>query len=269
MEFEIPAVIQLEHPEPIPLCLRFVVDRRKTSPEVLNAAAWPKISLLRLVLEIEARTVTRDDISLTAPTSGTLDLTWKGDEHVINVPLRVWSASSDMQEPLHIPVSGGHGTNAANPPLDVGRLLGIHVRRTGIVGSMFTPAALIPSCATVAFRHSHHVKVILDAEVGGKQIQCRFRRDMTILAPSEVDQSGRDGVWRPQDEEMQPPPVFVRRSGDMRPPATDRAYEDEFPPPMYGRLDSWIRPPVFEPPPPTFAEVEREDLLRRGRIQTV
>ncbi|KAH6693587.1 hypothetical protein F5X68DRAFT_199339 [Plectosphaerella plurivora] len=258
MEFDIPAVIQLNHPAPIPLRLRFAVDRRKTSPDILAAAAWPTITLLRLVLEIEARTEIPNESAIwTASPNDRLGLAWKGHGPVVVVPLRAYGASSD-NEPLLIPICSG--TDQDPSPLDVGRALNVRVGRNGVIGSILNQNTLVPSCATYTFRQSHQVRVVMDAEVGGRQIQCRFTKSMTILAPAEVQQSGREAVWRPpQNEEADAPPMFEGRSGAAE------AEEGDEPPPGYGRSESWIVPPSDEPPPPSFAEVQRDDLIRTGQ----
>ncbi|KAL6869361.1 hypothetical protein ACO1O0_000686 [Amphichorda felina] len=115
------------------------------------------------------------------------------------------------------------------PPIDIGRALGLRIGPNGAIGprTLAPNPILSPNITTFNFKISHRLKWSLTLEVAGEMIELSHQgvgTDVVVLLPSD-----------PSGGTFTAPPLATERS------------------------ESWIRPPKDEEPPPSFAEVQKQD----------
>ncbi|KAM0335349.1 hypothetical protein ACHAQA_000394 [Verticillium albo-atrum] len=219
MEVDVPSVIQLENPNPIPIQIRFVPDLKVLKGSRIDDIPQ-KIQLVMLSMELQDATEIRCD-GAASPKAATSPTTMR---------ISVWSclAFGPGTPPLYIPCAD------EGPPTDVGQKVNLRIGYTGVMGKPFRQGKIHPCFAIRHLKYTHRVQYELRAQVAGEELKFKWENDLTILPSTDT---WEDAV----------------QSGTMgwAPPAGDRAAnEDEPPPPPF--QEAWIRPPHSgdAPPPP-------------------
>lgn len=214
MEIDTPAVIQLEHPSPIPLRLQFVPDANVLRGSRIGDVPQ-KIQLLMLSMEIQAATEVSCDGS-PGP--------WSAVSPAI-MSISAWSrlALGPGTPPLYIPCAG------EGPPVDVGQRVNLRIGHGGVMSKAFAQGNIHPSFATRHLKYTHRINYELRAMVAEEELKFRWGVDVTILpsAGTSEDVGYVEAVGRAADEDEPPPPPFE---------------------------ETWIRPPPEGDAPPQSME---------------
>ncbi|KAK4138459.1 hypothetical protein BT67DRAFT_431067 [Trichocladium antarcticum] len=231
MEVDLPRVVQIGNPNPIPVRLRFVPDPKASSPNMCGVPA--KISVMSLRLEIVARTVVR------------CDGTWSPHEadDTADVPLQLWPLQP--RGPLYIPCTGEW------PAVDVGREIGLRIlsRNMIAIGDKRRTCELIPDFTTYNIKRSHHVLAELVAEAGGEMIHLKVGGWQLVVLPPARGVSGFHA------------PAPGQASASTQAGISTVQVPEVPPPPFDAGSESWIHPPAEADAPPAFAEVVNEDTI--------
>jgi hypothetical protein len=227
LEIDIPQVLQLENRNPVHIQMRFVPDPKMTSSGMRGIPA--KIALRSMSATITSYTTVLCD--------GSFSPHHASDDTETN--LHIWppASSGGPTEPLYIPCTDEW------PPIDIGERVGFRIpdylcRR--IPGKPIREL-LSPDFVTYNIKHWHTVTFKVVVVAAGQDIKTSVNGKLKILPPTEAapsTQAGSSGAQ--QQEEEAPPPAFQ------------------------GRSESWIHPPAEADAPPTFAEVQKDDLIRKS-----
>ncbi|KAH6697502.1 hypothetical protein F5X68DRAFT_5097 [Plectosphaerella plurivora] len=194
MEIDTPAVIQLEHPGPIPLRLQFVPDGN-----VLRASriedVTQKIQLVMLTMEIRAVMEINCDNgpgpwTSVSPTTRAMS---------------VWSrlAFGSGTPPLYIPYA------TETSPVDVGEKVNLRLGYTGMMSKAFAQGTIHPSFSTRHIKYTHRIYYELQARIAEEELKMSLETDVTILPPAGTSADTGyvgSGVGVTDEEELPPPP---------------------------------------------------------------
>ncbi|KPM42951.1 hypothetical protein AK830_g3624 [Neonectria ditissima] len=208
LQVNVPTVIQLENPNPLPFQVRVVPNWEKSS-KILNRAP-PLARVTELSMVIVARTEVKCSSGvkvLDADTRGKLDL-------------RLEDAIAERQDPIFVPCTPD------GPPGDVGEVLNLRIGRCGRLGKPSEYDTLNPSFKTYNICHDHCLVWSMTVRMAGVDTKTRAVQPITIIAASD------DGV------EAQA--------------ATGLQHEE-----------TWMTPPADAQAPPSFFQVQQEDVRRR------
>ncbi|KAK1762032.1 hypothetical protein QBC33DRAFT_574546 [Phialemonium atrogriseum] len=205
-QVEIPTVMQLNDPHPIPICLRVNPLWAKTSDIIRGVPQKVKLTSLALVLKADTE-VKWSDIFNTQHAS------------TLHKPdLTVDAAFHALGHDLYVPCS------VEDPPLDVGQLVNFRIGPHGRI----SPAPdysgqprVYPCFTTNNIRHSHRLQWEVRLLVAGETVEVMGEGQVTVLSPS--DSSGRS-AW------MRPPTAPENTDSWIRPPAEEEKEEDVAPP---------------------------------------
>ncbi|KAH7014722.1 hypothetical protein EDB80DRAFT_319223 [Ilyonectria destructans] len=166
MEIDTPAVIQLEHPSPIPLRFRFVPDANVLRGSRIEDVPQ-KIQLLMLSMEIRAATEISGD-GASGPRSAVSPAV---------MSISAWSrvALGPGTPPLYIPCAG------EGPPVDVGQRVNLRLGYSGLMSKAFAQGNIHPSFATRYLKYTHRIHYKLSAIVAEEELKFRWGVDVTIL----------------------------------------------------------------------------------------
>ncbi|KAF4428940.1 hypothetical protein FACUT_9203 [Fusarium acutatum] len=221
---DVPTVIQLENPTPIPFKLRVVPDFNGTSDIIKETPQKAKLS------SVSIRIVSSTEVIC----EGTLVPHRKEKREEID--LCVESAISRIQGDIYIPCMD------EGPPLDIGVILGLRLEQLR-PGSPHPPSSLTklnPTFTTYNIRHSHRLTWKVIGEISGERFSALGAVPLKILMPS--DERGRLGEKN-----------SVQRA------ETEAAFDGAPGPSQLQRNESWIQPPDEDDAPPSFTEVVEED----------
>jgi hypothetical protein len=230
MEVDLPAVVQLDNPTPIPVNLRFVPLAETTSSSMCGIPA--KIELLEFAVAISSRTLV---LSSRVANSMAED----------SIKLQVWPTSRSVRaagvdgSPIYIPCGDEW------PALDVGERCLLVMRRLQRMNDLNKKYPLRADFQTYSIKHWHKMSFEFIVGVGGEKIKMGWTERVRILPPSDDRCSSSSN----SDSSSQIGENAVEGSHLLLQP----------------RSESWIRPPDLADAPPSFAEVQREDILRRSQ----
>ncbi|KAF5564211.1 hypothetical protein FPHYL_4831 [Fusarium phyllophilum] len=221
---DVPTVIQLENPTPIPFKLRVVPDWDGTSEIIKRVPQKVKLS------SVSIRIVSSTEVIC----EGTMFPHRKEKREEID--LCAESAISRLQGDIYIPYKD------EGPPIDIGNLICLRLEQLR-PGSPHRPSRLTklnPTFTTYNIRHSHRLSWKVVGEIAGERFSALGAVSLKILMPS--DERGRLGqkasVQRAETE-----PVFDGAPGSSQ----------------LQRNEPWIQPPDEDDAPPSFTEVVEED----------
>ncbi|RBQ79286.1 hypothetical protein FVER14953_09956 [Fusarium verticillioides] len=221
---DVPTVIQLENPTPIPFKLRVVPDLNATS-EIIRQIPQ-KVKLTSVSMRIVSSTEVISEGTLFSQTNE------KREEN----DLCVESAMNRIQGDIYIPCTD------EGPPLDIGAILGLRLEQLR-PGSPHRPSSLVklnPTFTTYNIRHSHRLTWKVIGEIAEERFSALGAVPLKILMPS--DERGRLG-----DK------TSVQRT------ETEATFDGAPGPSQLQRNESWIQPPDEDDAPPSFTEVVEED----------
>lgn len=227
MEIDLPGVVQLDNPTSIPVKIRFV-------PEVETASGGMR--------EIPAKfELLGFDVTITSFTGF---FTGREQESRVeeSTTLQIWPASRSIKAagvdgaPIFIPY--GHEC----PAIDVGERTMLVMRRLQRVTDVNKKAPLRGDFVTYNIKHWHKMKFDFTFGIGGEKIKIGYTERVTLLPPSDDRVTSSGSSSQTEQTVMEEPPR-------LQPP----------------RSESWIRPPDEVDAPPSFEDVQREDMLRRGQ----
>jgi hypothetical protein len=251
MEVDWPRVVQMDNPNVIPIRLKFVPNARWTSSELRGPNNIPRkmeISLASLHMQVESQT----NIRCGPPSSAQME------SHKTKVRVQIWPPRGDMR-PLDIPCT------ERRQPVDVGKKVGLRLVSANelAVGNTRKAFTLQPDVTTYNMKREHHVSFELVALVAGEEMKMEAGFELVVLPPS-------GGGGPPRAETLAQASTSAQASALAQARTSVWAgidavqVQDPPPPPFEARSDSWIHPPPEEDAPPSFAEVEREDRIRKG-----
>ncbi|KAF5687150.1 hypothetical protein FDENT_5474 [Fusarium denticulatum] len=221
---DVPSVIQLENPTPIPFKLRVVPDLNGTSEIIREVPQKVKLSSVSMRVASSTEVICE----------GTLYPHTKEKREEID--LCVESAINRIQDDIYIPCTD------EGAPLDIGAILGLRLEQPR-PGSPHRPSSLPklnPTFTTYNIRHSHRLTWKVIGEVAGERFSALGAVPLKILMPS--DERGQLG-----DK------TAVQRT------ETEAAFDGAPGPSQFQRNESWIQPPDEDDAPPSFTEVVEED----------
>ncbi|KAF5716823.1 hypothetical protein FMUND_6119 [Fusarium mundagurra] len=166
---DVPSVIQLENPTPIPFKLRVVPDSNGTS-EIIKQVPQ-KIKLLSVSMRIASSTEVICEGSLYPHTK----------ERREEIDLCVESAINRIQDDIYIPCTD------EGPPLDIGAILGLRLEQSR-PGSLHRPSSLPklnPTFTTYNIRHSHRLTWKVIGEIAGERFSALGAVPLKIVMPSD------------------------------------------------------------------------------------
>ncbi|KAF5639072.1 hypothetical protein F52700_4241 [Fusarium sp. NRRL 52700] len=220
---DVPTVIQLENPTPIPFKLRVVPDSNATS-EVLKEIPQ-KVRLSSVSIRIVSSTEVICEGTLFSQTN----------EKREEIDLNVESAIRRIQSDIYIPCTD------EGPPLDVGEMIDLRLEQLR-PGSSHRPSSLAklnPTFTTYNIRHSHRLTWKVMGEIAGERFSALGAVPVNILMPS--DERGRSGEKYLSDRAE-----------------TEAAFDGGAGPSSLQRNETWIQPPDEDDAPPSFTEVVGE-----------
>ncbi|KAJ5179225.1 hypothetical protein N7492_002435 [Penicillium capsulatum] len=162
----LPATIQLDSPEPIPLVMKVVPVPTKTDVSIRDLPQTIEIRLIKLHLQHRTVLITPSNFSNTRVIS---------DEHLY---------SADLNFPrLETPLVTSTGEE--NKPIDIGSMFELHLTSSGALesnGQTLTqfPKAITADFTTYTIQHSHRLKFETYVTVAGET------QRVDILAPLEI-----------------------------------------------------------------------------------
>ncbi|UPK93606.1 hypothetical protein LCI18_004541 [Fusarium solani-melongenae] len=163
LQVDMPEVIQMNDPTPIPVRLRAIMDRDLTSDEIRNST--PKIKLKWISIQIIATTEVICQGSHTMEEESEMDLD-------------IMSQISSRGQDVYIPCTG-HGSS-----IDIGDLVDLRLDRYyNVCPQHQGPAPFTPSFETYNIRRSHRLRWMVAVEFGGQVIQKTEIIMLTILGP--------------------------------------------------------------------------------------
>ncbi|KAG8673850.1 hypothetical protein FPOAC2_07321 [Fusarium poae] len=218
---DIPTVLQLDNPMPIPFKLQAVPDWQHTSEVIRDVPQKIKLNWL--------------DLSITEITEikceGTFSPHTKQKDSTTS--LCVMNSINALGTSLCIPFN-------EEPPLDVGELINLRLGRSTAGFSRQANSGrntFTPSFTTFNIRHWHRLHWELRGDIAGERFSFSGAVPLTILTPS--------------DEQGQPTHVSLAGNGPEMGATSG---------PSMQRNESWIKPPDEDQAPPSFDQVQQEDL---------
>lgn len=164
LQVDMPEVIQINDPNPIPFRLRAIVNRDFTSEEIRNSP--PKIKLKWMSIQIIATTEVICQGSHTMEEESEMDLD-------------IMNQISIRGQDVYIPCTE-HGSS-----IDIGNLVDLRLDRYyNVCPKHQGPAPFTPSLVTYNIRRSHRLKWMVAVEFGGQVIQKTEIIMLRILGPS-------------------------------------------------------------------------------------
>ncbi|KAG5795640.1 hypothetical protein H9Q69_005319 [Fusarium xylarioides] len=170
---DVPTVIQLENPTPIPFKLRVVPDLNATS-EIIRQIPQ-KVKLTSVSMRIVSSTEVISEGTLFSQTNEKREEVDLCDESAIN----------RIQGDIYVPCTD------EEPPLDIGAILGLRLEqlRPGSAHRPSSLAKLNPTFTTYNIRHSHRLTWKVIGEIAGERFSALGAVPLKILMPS--DERGR------------------------------------------------------------------------------
>jgi hypothetical protein len=222
---DVPTVIQLDNPTPIPFKLRVVPDLNGTSEIIRDIPQ--KVKLTSVSIRIASSTEVICEGTLYPHTK----------EKREEIDLCLMSAISRIKGDIYIPCTDEW------PPLDIGDMIDLRLGqlRPGFPhrpGGGYLP--FDPSFTTYNIRHSHRLTWEVRGEIAGERFSALGAVPLKLLMPS--DERGRLGE---KDS--------VQRA------ETEAAVDGAPGPSHLQRNESWIQPPDEDDAPPSFTQVVKED----------
>ncbi|KAH7258746.1 hypothetical protein B0J15DRAFT_512602 [Fusarium solani] len=178
LQVDMPEVIQINDPNPIPFRLRTIVNRDFTSDEIRNNP--PKIKLKWISIQIIATT------EVICQGSHTM-------EEETEMDLDIMNQISIRGQDVYIPCTEDGSF------IDIGDLIDLRLDRYyNVCPQHQGPAPFTPSFVTYNIRRSHRLKWMLAVEFAGQMIQNTETIMLTILGPSR-GADGR-GYWAQEED---------------------------------------------------------------------
>ncbi|KAM0548744.1 hypothetical protein ACHAPJ_009740 [Fusarium lateritium] len=184
IQVQIPTVLQIDHPEPVPLTVLAV-----SSPTNYLQSISQKICITRIFLNIIART------EIKCPTRKNV----RQADNQTRISLHAEDAYREYGDELYIPWKSltteeqasqvnSHTSVESQEPLNIGEKIGIHVERSQNLYATFT---------TFNIQHTHHLKWEMTVQIEGNNLELSGEDPVKILSRPELE---RNTEW------IQPPP---------------------------------------------------------------
>ncbi|KAF4949853.1 hypothetical protein FGADI_8597 [Fusarium gaditjirri] len=222
---DVPTVIQLDNPTPIPFKLRALPDLNGTSETIKEIPQKVKLS------SVSIRIVSSTEVIC----EGSL-FPHKKEKHE-EIDLCVESAIGSIKHDIYIPCTH------ESPPLDIGNMIDLRLGKLR-PGFPHKPGGgyvqFNPTFTTYNIRHSHRLTWKVQGEIAGQRFRALGTVALKILMPS--NEQGRQGE---KDS-------FQRAE-------TQAAFDGAPGPSQLRRNESWIQPPDEGDAPPSFTEVVNEE----------
>lgn len=194
-EVSIPTVIQLENPVPLPILIRVVPERQRSTDVVQDII--PNITLTSFSLRINAFTEIK--------CKGTFNAHHEDAKEKLD--LELGSAIFGHGKPISIPCSN------KEPPLNLGEMIDLKLGFGLSGGQIRSRSYLSPSFTTYNIRHAHTLDWELKGEIAGKRLDARGSQQVRIIEPSDSrglgsDEAGMSNPPPPLEDEswIRPPP---------------------------------------------------------------
>ncbi|SPJ73853.1 uncharacterized protein FTOL_03583 [Fusarium torulosum] len=220
---DVPTIVQLDNPNPIPFKIHAVPDWNATSEVIKDIPQQVKL------MSVSIRVVTSTEI-LCEGTFSPHDKVKKEE-----VDLCIMTAFRGLTRDMNIPCT------EKSSPIDIGELIDLRLghsspgfpKRHGPGDVRFSP-----SFTTYNIRHSHKLNWTVKGEIAGEYFGASGTVALKLLTPSDergdLDQKG--SIARAENE-----------------------LGSEAGPSQLQRNESWIQPPDEDDTPPSFNQVVRED----------
>ncbi|KAF4487973.1 hypothetical protein FAGAP_11184 [Fusarium agapanthi] len=221
---DVPTVVQLDNPTPIPFKLRVVPDLNATSEIIKQVPQKVKLSSVSIRIASSTEVICE----------GTLFAHQKEKREEID--LCVESAISRIQGDIYIPYTD------EGPPLDIGDMIGLRLEQDR-PGSPHRPSRLTkfnPTFTTYNIRHSHRLSWKVIGEIAGERFSALGAVSLKILMPS--DERGR-----------------LAEKGLVQRAETETIFNGAPGLSQLRRNESWMQPPDEDDAPPSFTEVVKDD----------
>jgi hypothetical protein len=220
---DVPTIIQLDNPNPIPFRIHVIPDWKTTSEVIKDIPQQVKL------LSVSIRVVASTEILCEGTFSPHDKL--KNQE----TDLCIMTALGGLTRDMNIPCT------EESSPIDIGELIDLRLGHStpgfpthhGPVHAHFSP-----SFTTYNIRHSHKLNWAIKGEIAGEHFGGAGTVALKLLMPSD-DRAGLDQKGS-----------IVRAENDLR---------SEAGPSRLQRNESWIQPPNEDDAPPSFNQVVRED----------
>jgi hypothetical protein len=220
---DVPTIIQLDNPNPIPFRIHVVPDWKATSEVIKDIPQ--KVKLLSVSMRIVAST----EILCEGTFSPHDEL--EKDE----IDLCIMTALGRLTSDVNILCT------EKSSPIDIGELIGLRLghsspgfpKRYGPEDVRFSP-----SFTTYNIRHSHKMNWAIKGEIAGEYFGAAGTVALKLLMPSD-DRAGLDQKGS-----------IARAENDLG---------SEAGPSRLQRNESWIQPPNEDDAPPSFNQVVRDD----------
>ncbi|KAM0482176.1 hypothetical protein ACHAP7_004403 [Fusarium lateritium] len=220
---DVPTIIQLDNPNPVPFKIQVIPDWTGTSEVIRDIPQTIKLT------SVSIRIIATTDI-LCEGTFSPRDKT-KREE----IDLDIMSALSRLTGDITIPCTDD------SSPLDIGELISLRLGRSSpSLPTRYRPGDIrfSPSFTTYNIRHSHRLNWAIKGEIAGEPFGASGAVALKLLVPSDergdLDQKG--SIAKHGNE-----------AGSEAGPSGSQQNE------------SWIQPPDEDDAPPSFNEVVRED----------
>ncbi|KAH7236522.1 hypothetical protein BKA59DRAFT_496721 [Fusarium tricinctum] len=220
---DVPTIIQLDNPNPIPFRINVVPDWKATSEVIRDIPQQIKLT------SVSIRIVTSTEI-LCEGTFSPHDKLKKTE-----TDLCIMTALGNLAGDINIPCTED------SSPIDIGELIDLRLGHSGPgFPKRYGPgdARFSPSFTTYNIRLSHKLNWAIKGEIVGESFGASGTVALQLLMPSDergdVDQQGS-----------------IAR--------TENGLESEAGPSQLQRNESWIQPPDADDAPPSFNEVVRDD----------
>ncbi|KAF9777052.1 hypothetical protein IL306_004681 [Fusarium sp. DS 682] len=226
---DVPTIIQLDNPTPIPFKLRIVPDLNGTSEIIRDIPQKARLNSVSIQIGTSTEVICK----------GTLLPPRKEKREQIDLCVMgaIPSFLGRIKDDIYIPCTSDY------PPIDIGAMIDL---RLGQLGPGFPhlrgggSLRFSPSFTTYNIRHSHRLSWEVQGEIAGERFKTIGAVAVKLLIPS--------------DERGQP---------SQKDPAvgaeTEGAGESEPGPSRLQRNESWIQPPDEDDAPPSFSQVVKED----------
>lgn len=168
LEVDIPQVIQINDPNPIPVRLRALMSRKSTTDDIKNTP--PKIKLKWMSIQIIAHTEAICQGPHTMQEESEIDLD-------------IMKQISIQGQDVYLPCTKD------NSSIDIGDLIDLRLDRYyNVCHPHQGPVSFTPNFETYNIRRSHRLKWMLAIELAGQVIHNTEIIMLTILGPSGVDE---------------------------------------------------------------------------------
>lgn len=214
LEVEVPTVLQLHNPEPIPFRIRVVPNWSKTSEAIRELPQKVKLTYAEMHIVVVTSVIGEGTFRSHAASVEA--------EH----PLQIPNMLKALEEEVEIPCTD------TLPPVDIGKLIGLGLRAE-LAKSSWSPDSirLNNSCSTYNVEQRHDLKWEVHCEIAGESVKAIGREALLILPVHSAEASG---------EPIQPGSHIYWPSKEN---------------------EAWIQPPPEGDAPPSFTEVQKEDMM--------